>query len=125
MTDKRAGDYPADSDGDALRRVAALGADMSRPMLIDFAVACPDSRAAGAFAAEARRRGYSTELVFERDHAEDQDDLAATLDWTCYCSVMVVPTYEEVTARQADLDALASVHGCQTDGWGTEGNASG
>ena len=34
-------DYPNDTDGDALRRIASLGNDMTRPMEIDFAVAVP------------------------------------------------------------------------------------
>jgi hypothetical protein len=29
-------DYPDDADGDALRRVAADGSDMSKPMEVDF-----------------------------------------------------------------------------------------
>ena len=33
--------YPDDADGDALRRIASTGADMSRPMQIDFFVAVP------------------------------------------------------------------------------------
>ena len=38
--------YPNDADGDALRRVAGSGADMSRPMTIDFSVASPNREAA-------------------------------------------------------------------------------
>ena len=31
-------DYPNDADGDELRNVAESGADMSRPMVINFSV---------------------------------------------------------------------------------------
>ena len=35
-------DYPNDADGDVLRRVAAGGADMSKPMDIDFFIVASD-----------------------------------------------------------------------------------
>jgi Regulator of ribonuclease activity B len=44
------GNYPNDSDGDALRRVVNDGSDMSKPMFIDFQVAVPDEAAANALA---------------------------------------------------------------------------
>jgi hypothetical protein len=37
---------PGDADGDALRKVAESGADMSRPTVIEFSVDVPDERAA-------------------------------------------------------------------------------
>jgi regulator of ribonuclease activity B len=44
------GNYPNDSDGDALRRVVNDGSDMSKPMFIDFQVAVPDEAAANVLA---------------------------------------------------------------------------
>ena len=59
----RTPDYPNDADGDALRRVAADGADMSKPMSIDFAIAAPSEDAGERIAAEARRLGFSVKVV--------------------------------------------------------------
>lgn len=54
--------YPNDADGDALRRVAGAGSDMSKPMDIDFAVAAPDEDARECRDAQPR------EVVRERAH---------------------------------------------------------
>ncbi|MCG8435309.1 MAG: ribonuclease E inhibitor RraB [Gammaproteobacteria bacterium] len=37
--------YPNDADGDALRRIAADGSDMTKPMEVDYHVAAPDQSA--------------------------------------------------------------------------------
>jgi Regulator of ribonuclease activity B len=65
-------DYPLGPDGDALRRLAADGSDMSRPMEIDFAVAVPNESVGNAIAEQARGRGYAVKVVF--DPGEDPKD---------------------------------------------------
>ncbi len=76
--------YPNDANGDALRRVAALGCDMTKPMDVDFFVEVP-SREAGEHVAElAVRFGYRTNV----EH-DDEDDA-----WTCYCTKRLVPSYQ-------------------------------
>jgi hypothetical protein len=106
--------YPDDADGDALRRVASTGADMSRPMEIDFVVAVPGREAGEAVAQIAARSGYRTELV----HDEEDDA------WDCHCNKKVLPTYEEVIAAQRELDELCQPFGGYVDGWGTFGSTS-
>jgi hypothetical protein len=105
-------DYPDDADGDALRRVAAMGADMSRPMEIDFFVVVPDREAGEAVARLAARAGYRTELV----HDEEDDA------WDCYCSRRMLPTHEGVVTAQHELDQLGRPFGGRSDGWGTAGD---
>jgi len=105
--------YPNDADGDALRRIAADGSDMSQPMEIDFFVAVPDEAAGQAVAAKAASAGYEPELSFDTESRE----------WTCYCSREMIPTHEAVVAAQAELDQLSLEFGGVTDGWGTYGNA--
>src|SRR5262249_33233075 len=105
-------DYPNDADGDALRRLASTGAEMSRPMEIDFIVTVPDRETGEAFAEIAARSGYRTELV----HDEEDDA------WDCYCSRTMLPTYEGIVAAQRDLDKLSRPFGGYSDGWGTPGN---
>jgi regulator of ribonuclease activity B len=56
----------ADSDGDALRRVAEAGADMSRPMVIEFSVDVPDQSVAHRVAALVAPLGF--EVSFDEDH---------------------------------------------------------
>jgi regulator of RNase E activity RraB len=105
--------FPDDADGEALRRVASTGADMSRPVSIDYFVSVPDREAGEAVARLATRLGYRVEVVHD---AEDDA-------WECYCSKAMLPTYDGVVAAQRELDELSRPFGGQSDGWGTSGNA--
>ena len=103
--------YPNDGDGEALRRVAQDGSDMSKPMDIDFAVAARDEGSARAIARAAADRGYRTSV--------EQDGAGA---WSCYCTRTMVATYEAVVEGQTELDGLGRLLGGHADGWGTAGN---
>ena len=105
-------EYPGDADGDALRRVAASGANMSRPIEIEFFVAIPDREAGEAIARLAAKAGYRPELV----HDEEDDA------WDCCCRKTMLPTYEGVMAAQRELDELGRPLGGCSDGWGTTGD---
>jgi hypothetical protein len=113
-------DYPDDSDGDALRRVAAGGSNMSEPMDIDFQIAAPDEATAKRIGDQAARLAYRVSIYFDdlKDEGiEDVDD-----PWTCECSKHMVPTYDAIIAAQVELDAIARLFGSHMDGWGTFGN---
>lgn len=111
MSERRPHDYPSDADGDALRRVAALGSDMTRPMEIDFIVAVPDREAGEALVRLAIEAGYHPELTYD-----EQEDA-----WDCCCRETMLPSYEGVTAAQRELEGLSRPLGGRTDGWGTSG----
>jgi Regulator of ribonuclease activity B len=106
-------DYPNDADGDALRRVARDGSDMTRPMDVDFAVAVPDEMSGLEVAKLAQGLGYRPDVV--------RDDESGS--WTCCCTRSMVLTYAAVIAAQAELDRVAGPVGGASDGWGTFGNA--
>lgn len=106
-------DYPDDDDGDALRRIAESGSDMSQPMLVDFFIAVDDEQMARKVADAVAPAGYAVEL--NRDEEED--------DWSCCCSREMVLTHAAVVAAQAELQRLAEPLGGEVDGWGTFGNA--
>ena len=101
--------FPADADGDALRRVAGGGSDMAKPMAIEFAIAVPDRRSGEAVAEAAASRGFDVEV----SHDEPLDA------WTCYCCMEMVATYERLLQVQEDLQRLAEPHGGDIDGWET------
>jgi regulator of RNase E activity RraB len=109
--------YPNDADGDALRRVAADGSDMSRPMEIDFAVAVPSQAAGERVAAEAKRLGFTVKLV--PDACEEEPDASS---WSCYCTKTMVPEYDSLLDVQRQLNDIAAPCGGWSDGWGTFGN---
>ena len=104
--------FSDNADGDALRRLAESGADMTSPMVIDFAVAIPDESTGRAIALKAIEIGYKTNV--------DQDSESS--EWTCYCSKAMFATYEDVLNCQLELDKIAVAYGGFADGWSTFGN---
>ena len=104
--------FPDNADGDALRRLAESGADMTSPMVIDFAVAIPDECTGRSIVLKAIEIGYKTSV--------DQDSESGK--WTCYCSKAMFATYEDVLNCQLELDKIAVAYGGFADGWGTFGN---
>ena len=104
--------FPDNADGDALRRLAESGADMTSPMVIDFAVAIPDESTGKAIALKAIEIGYKTSV--------DQDSESS--EWTCHCSKAMFATYEDVLNCQLELDKIAVAFGGFVDGWGAFGN---
>jgi regulator of RNase E activity RraB len=112
--------YPNDTDGEALRRIAEDGNDMSGPMDVDFHVAAPDESVARRVAEGAAGLGYRTSIFFDDEEADLEEDDAP---WTCECTKSMVPGYDAILAAQAELDAVAKPLGAYCDGWGTFGNA--
>jgi hypothetical protein len=103
--------FPNDADGDALRRVSTH-ADMSKPMVIDFAVDAPSQASAERIARLASERGYAASVEPDAEHGR----------WTCYCSKLMMATHEGVLGAQQELDELSAPLGGRSDGWGTSGN---
>jgi hypothetical protein len=115
--------YPDDPDGDALRRIAAEGIDMSQPQLIEFAVAVPDEAAGTKIEAALAQHGYAGHLDYDEGEPDedgeiDPDDEEFGPAWTVYIGISMVPTYDEIMRIQADLDRIAGPHGGRSDGWG-------
>jgi len=104
-------DLPNDADGDAIRRLINDGADLARPMRIDFHIAAPNERSAETIAQAATHLGYHARTY------KDSDDA-----WTTQCSTRTLLTYQTVIAIQAELHALAEPHDGYIDGWGSFGN---
>ena len=107
--------YPADDDGDALRMVATSGADMSKPMTIEFTVAVPSVDIARSLAERISAVGYSPDLFV------DDEGGAVSL----YCARSMLATYEGVVAAQSELNSICELVGANCDGWITAGNKQG
>jgi regulator of RNase E activity RraB len=92
-----------------LKDLEAKGNDLGPSRLIDFSHVFPDRASAEAFALEAERAGFVTDIEeVERD--EDPWDVTASRDMT--------PTCENITECEELLDALARAHHGRADGWG-------
>ena len=107
---------PHDADGDAIRRLARDGSDLSKPMYIDFQVAVPDEASANDLAQAAKKLGYRV-AVYESSEC--------SLPWTCECSTRMLATHSGVCAIQRELAELAKAFGGYPDGWGSFGNMPG
>lgn len=106
-------DFPDDATGNALKELVRNGADISKPMEIDFFVACPSEQMCIKIAREAEKHGFRVSVE------EDSD----TGDWTCYCAKILVPSYVSVTKIEALLTEIATPFGGYSDGFGSFGNA--
>jgi hypothetical protein len=101
-----------DPDADALRRVAESGADMSRPMVIEFSIDVPDEVSARSVADLIAPDGFDTSMFHDDE----------TGSWSVYGSKQMLATYENVVGAQENLNRLVHAHGGRCDGWGTFGN---
>lgn len=105
-------DLPNDSDGDAIRLVIKDGADLSRPMEIDFHVAAPSAGIAEKVAEQANLCGFQARVV------KDEGDG----NYPTWCSKTMLLTYQAVIGAQTQLSELSIPLGAYSDGWGTFGN---
>ncbi|WP_425616273.1 ribonuclease E inhibitor RraB [Anatilimnocola sp. NA78] len=112
-------DFPADADGDALRRVVADGNDLSQPMQVDFPVVFDSLEATPEFVEAARSRGYDVEI----GELDDEADEGEKIDVFCVKTMLL--TYDAVIACQNELNELSKPYGGFCDGWGTFGNVEG
>jgi len=116
--------YPDDADGRALSNLAAQGVDMTRPLLIEFAIDAPDETSARAISNVASENGYEANIYFdagEPDYNEDtEDEEEFGPSWTVYVKHKVVPSYQNLTRLQETLDQLVKGLGGKVDGWETE-----
>lgn len=108
------GYFPADDTGDALRRIAKNGFDLTRLLKMEFFVAVPDEDEGQKLAGLACAEGLETSV-------EQSDE---SQRWTCYCTKVLVADYNAVLAFEEQLDNLARPLGGHSDGFGTFGNAT-
>jgi hypothetical protein len=103
---------PSDADGDAMRSAIADGADLTRPMVIDFQIDCPDLPSAEAIASKIPRDEFAVSID------RDGEDGAVT----CECSKQMLLQYSELVRIQRQLTDIASPFGGRCEAWGTFGN---
>ncbi|WP_391527847.1 ribonuclease E inhibitor RraB [Pirellulimonas nuda] len=97
----------------ALRQIEQNGSDLSKPLLMDFFVAVPSHSAGVAVAKSAATLGFTA--CVEADETSGE--------WTCYCTITIIPELSTVTKLEKRLDMLGRSVGGTADGFGTFGNA--
>ncbi len=96
-----------DDNTQVLSDLAARGVDLSHPLTVDFEHLLPDQASAVALAFQLSGLGFHTRSW--RDE---------TQTWNVTASKVMVPTCEEITAIEEQLDTLARDRGGRADGWG-------
>lgn len=104
---------PDDDTGQAIKRWARDGSDLSRPMKIDFFVKVPDEAAGSRLSSDLALADFSISI--------EKDDESGR--WTCYCAKTMIPDYQSIIDVEALLATVANRHGAQCDGFGSYGNA--
>ena len=101
--------YPDDADGNALKRIADDGVDMTKPLTIEFQIAAvPDEAIANSVVNDIKKEGYSS----KKDHDEADDE------WLIICPIEIVPSYDNIVSTQQRLERLISSSNAQLVGWG-------
>lgn len=100
----------AEENAEVLESFAARGTDLSIPRKVDFAHLFTSESDAAHFKEAAERGGY--QVCAERD---DQQDA-----WDVIASSTIIPSVEQITQIELQLDVLAQSLGGRADGWGFE-----
>ena len=102
--------YPNDDNGDVLRRMKSNGDDLSRARNIDFTAVFPDQTAAEIFASNFRSLGHIVSIDFAETVKE--------LPWDVVVVKHMVPSHQDITDFEQQLEEAATPLGGHNDGWG-------
>lgn len=109
--------FPDDENGAVLRRMAAAGADLVSPRVVDFEHCFPDEKSATRFYAAVS--GTVLEAILIPPDKEDGNG------WEVQCRQRMIPTHANITETEMRLGAIAYQFGGYPDGWGTMSNPDG
>lgn len=104
--------FPADADGDVLRRIEKGGSDMSMPMPLEYNVAIQNLEMVEGLRKDAQALGYESSFIFD----SEEGLFFVTL------TKSQIASYSNVKAAQAELSDIAKRYGSICDEWGTRGN---
>lgn len=103
---------PNDETGNALRQIKNDGSDLTKPLEIDFFVAVPSEKIGNSVALDVMSLGFKTSVELDVESGE----------WTCYCTIKLIPEYLEIVKIEKQLSAIAQLYDSYLDGFGTYGN---
>ena len=102
-------DFPADENGDVLRRMQADGDDLSKPRDIEFFFAFPEEQNATAFAEEIQiSLRLRATVSFCRESGV----------WQATAVTHAIPDHSAITRLEQELTELAQNFGGESEGWG-------
>ncbi len=117
--------FPSDSDGVALKKMAELGVDMSQPVGFEFYIHVENSKQADdvyQVLIEAKI-GDEAESVYDEGELEEGEEMTEENkdfwpSWTVYVYYKMVPDYNKLVEFQEILNKLSKPLGGRSDGWG-------
>lgn len=101
--------FPADENGDVLRRMQAAGDNLSLARDIDFSFVFATQTEAQQFVAEVRSPEYQA-----KSSAYPERQM-----WQAQVTHRMVPTHSGIAELEARLAAAAAKYGGKADGWGS------
>ncbi len=94
-----------------LNRMSNAGLDLTQPRLFDFQLWLPNQGAAIQISHEVFNMGFKASIY------QDDEDRS----WTCECSKVIIPSFENVIEIERKLHFLAQSYDGYSDGFGTMG----
>ena len=101
--------FPADENGDVLRRMQAAGDNLSVARDIDFSF---------VFAIQTEAQQFVSE-VGSPEYQADSSAYPERQMWQAQVTHRMVPTHRGITELEAKLSAMAAKYGGKADGWGS------
>jgi hypothetical protein len=109
--------FPDDENGEVLRRMAALGIDLTSPRIIDFEYPFPSEEAARGFFAAVEKTVVEANIF--RPTSRD------ATEWDVRCRVRMVPTHSAIAETERRFTDIAAPFAGYPDGWGSMSNPDG
>ena len=106
-------EFPEDDNGAILWKLREHGDLLTAPREIDFTVILPSEKAALDFAIPCLQSGFKVELNRVDPPLKDG------LNWEVLVYTTAVPSYPDITALEAALNAQAAPLGGRASGWST------
>jgi hypothetical protein len=103
-------EFPDDENGDVLWRMAQEGDDLSLPREVNFSVIFPTEEAALKFAVHLLRNEQKVSFAPYEEHDE--------LPWQVEAHPVMVPSHENISGYERELEMTAARLSGRNDGWG-------
>jgi hypothetical protein len=118
-------EFPLDSNGMALKKMAERGMDMSKPIVFEFYIHVENKQQANDIymALKEQKIGDDAESVYDEGELEKGEEMTEENEefwpsWTVYVYHKMVPDHSKLLQFQEELNRLSKPFGGWSDGWG-------
>ena len=111
-------EFPDTATGLVLGKWKAAGFDLRKELKVEFFAAAPDEESGKRIAELATKSGFGASVEF----TEFTVGGVRKGRWTCYCTKILIPTYQTIVEHEQAVDEIARQFGGYGDGFGSFGN---